>query len=229
MMTATEPFIHLTDVHVSLDSRAGRVDVLRGLDFAAASGEAVGIIGPSGSGKTTLLMVMGGLERVRSGRVLVGGRDLAQLDETALALHRRETVGIVFQSFHLIPTMTALDNVAIPLELRGAADAHADARRELDHVGLGHRLHHYPSELSGGEQQRVAIARALVGKPSIILADEPTGNLDRRTGDDIMSLIFAIREERRATLLLVTHDPAVTAGCSRIVEIRDGRLEKLPA
>ncbi|HKQ96137.1 MAG TPA: ABC transporter ATP-binding protein [Aestuariivirgaceae bacterium] len=223
-MTAAEPLIRLTDVHVSLASHAGRVDILRGLDFSAAAGEAVGIVGPSGSGKTTLLMVMGGLERASRGEIVVDGRDLARLDETALALYRREQVGIVFQFFHLIPTLTALDNVAIPLELRGSPTAHAEARAELDRVGLGHRLRHYPSELSGGEQQRVAIARALVGRPPIILADEPTGNLDRRTGEDIMGLLFALREERRATLLLVTHDPAITASCTRIVEIGDGRL-----
>ena len=229
MMTAADPLIRLTDVHVSLASHAGRVDILRGLDFSAAAGEAVGIVGPSGSGKTTFLMVMGGLERANRGQILVDGRDLARLDETALALYRREQVGIVFQFFHLIPTLTALDNVAIPLELRGAPAVHAEARAVLDRVGLGHRLRHYPSELSGGEQQRVAIARALVGKPPIILADEPTGNLDRRTGEDIMGLLFALREERQATLLLVTHDPAITASCTRIVEISDGRLRPLPA
>ena len=227
MMTAADPLIRLTDVHVSLASHAGRVDILRGLDFTAVAGEAVGIVGPSGSGKTTFLMVMGGIERASRGQVLVDGRDLARLDERALALYRREQVGIVFQFFHLIPTLTALDNVAIPLELRGAPAAHAQAGLELDRLGLGHRLRHYPSELSGGEQQRVAIARALVGKPPILLADEPTGNLDRRTGEDIMGLLFALREERQATLLLVTHDPAITASCTRIVELRDGRLYSL--
>jgi putative ABC transport system ATP-binding protein len=229
MMAAAEPLIRLADVHVSLASHAGRVDILRGLDFTAVAGEAVGIVGPSGSGKTTFLMVMGGLERASRGQIIVDGRDLARLDEKALALYRREQVGIVFQFFHLIPTLTALDNVAIPLELRGTSASHAEAEAELDRVGLGHRLRHYPSELSGGEQQRVAIARALVGKPPIILADEPTGNLDRRTGEDIMELLFGLREERRATLLLVTHDPAITASCTRIVEIRDGRLSSLPA
>ena len=209
---------------MSLSSRAGRVDVLRGVDFAARAGEAVAITGPSGSGKTTLLMVIGGIEKAASGTIAVAGHDLHCMDERRLTLYRRSVVGIVFQSFHLIPALTALENVAIPGELRREDGAREAALRELDAVGLSHRVGHYPSELSGGEQQRVAIARALVGGPRVILADEPTGNLDQATGGDIIDLLFSMRERHGATLLLVTHDRALAGRCGRLVEMRDGVL-----
>jgi putative ABC transport system ATP-binding protein len=217
-----DSLISLIDVHLSLESRAGTIDILRGVDFAAKRGEAVGIIGPSGSGKTTLLLVMAGLERASSGRVLVDGTDLSALNEDGLTEFRRGTVSMIFQSFHLIPTMTALENVAIPLELKGAGRAFAEAEALLDTVGLSRRLVHYPGELSGGEQQRVAIARALASGARIILADEPTGNLDQDTGQGIIDLLFALRDKEGTTLLLVTHDHALAHRCSRIVEIRDG-------
>jgi putative ABC transport system ATP-binding protein len=216
--------LSLTDVRLTLASRAGPVEILRGIDFSAAAGEAVGIVGPSGSGKTTLLLVLGGLERATSGRVVVGGHELSAMSEDALTEFRRDNVGIIFQSFHLIPTMTALENVAIPLELKGVDNAFALAREKLGGVGLSNRLLHYPGELSGGEQQRVAIARALAGDARLILADEPTGNLDQETGEDIIELLFDMRGSHGTTLLLVTHDPALARRCGRIVEMRDGLL-----
>jgi putative ABC transport system ATP-binding protein len=217
--------ISLRNLRLTLVSRAGPVEVLRGIDFFAEPGEAVGIIGPSGSGKTTLLLVIAGLERASSGDVIVGGHDLSSMTEDRLTLFRRDNLGIVFQSFHLIPTMTALENVAIPLELKGESDAFAIAQDKLAAVGLAPRLHHYPGELSGGEQQRVAIARALAAGARIILADEPTGNLDQQTGHDIIDLLFSLRERAGTTLLLVTHDPDLAGRCGRIVEIRDGRID----
>ena len=216
--------IALNDVEVTLRSRAGPVEILRGIDLDVKSGEAVGVVGPSGSGKTTLLMVIAGLEVATSGNVTIDGQLLNGLNEDALAAFRRDTVGIVFQSFHLIPAMTALENVAVPLELRGTADAFAEARAQLDRVGLGHRLEHYPGQLSGGEQQRVAIARALAAGARIILADEPTGNLDQETGRTIMDLLFDLQTNDGATLILVTHDPGLAARCTRVVEIRDGLI-----
>jgi putative ABC transport system ATP-binding protein len=189
-------------------------------------GEAVGLVGPSGSGKSTLLMVMAGLERPNSGKVIVAGEELSRLDEDALARFRGRAVGIVFQSFHLIPTMTALENVAIPLELAGRDDALACARAELASVGLGDRLGHYPAQLSGGEQQRVALARALAPAPAILLADEPTGNLDEATGKEIMVLLFAKHSEKNSTLVIVTHDPALAARCNRVVHMHSGRVEE---
>jgi putative ABC transport system ATP-binding protein len=220
----TSALLSLTDLRLTLTSRAGPVDILRGIDFAAEAGEAVGIVGPSGSGKTTLLLVLGGLERATTGKVRVNGHDLTAMSDDELTAFRRDNVGIIFQSFHLIPTMTALENVAIPVELKGSPDAFAQAEEKLRHVGLGHRLLHYPGQLSGGEQQRVAIARALASGARIILADEPTGNLDQETGKEIIDLLFDLRENRGTTLLLVTHDPELARRCGRIVEIRDGLI-----
>jgi putative ABC transport system ATP-binding protein len=216
--------VSLTDVRLTLVSRAGPVEILRGIDFAASSGEAVGIVGPSGSGKTTLLLVTGGLERATSGEVMVNGINLARMSENELTGFRRDNIGIIFQSFHLIPTMTALENVAIPLELKGVSNAFLLAEEKLGGVGLAHRLLHYPGELSGGEQQRVAIARALAAGARIILADEPTGNLDQETGGDIIELLFDLRRTHGTTLVLVTHDPDLAKRCGRIVEIRDGLI-----
>jgi putative ABC transport system ATP-binding protein len=214
----------LQDVQVTLPSRAGPVAILRGCDLQAAAGEAVGLVGPSGSGKTTILMVIAGLEAVTEGKVEVAGQDLRRLDEDALARFRRDHVGIVFQAFHLIPAMTALENVAVPLEFRGVPQARAIASEALDAVGLGHRLSHYPGQLSGGEQQRVAMARALAAGAQIILADEPTGNLDQETGHIIMELLFRLQRERGTTLLLVTHDEGLVRRCDRVLEVRDGRI-----
>ncbi|PIK68587.1 ABC transporter ATP-binding protein [Methylobacterium frigidaeris] len=222
---ATGPAIALDGVDLSLGRGAARVHILKGISLAVASGEAVGLVGPSGSGKSTLLMTMAGLERPDSGRVVVEGTDLAGLDEDALARFRGRRIGIVFQSFHLVPTMTALENVALPLELADAPDAHARAARELEAVGLGHRLHHYPAQLSGGEQQRVAIARAVAPEPAILVADEPTGNLDEATGAQIVELLFALKRDRGATLVLVTHDPGLARLCDRTVRLRSGLID----
>jgi putative ABC transport system ATP-binding protein len=216
--------VFLQDVQVTLPSRAGPVAILRGCDLLADAGEAVGLVGPSGSGKTTILMVIAGLEAVTGGKVEVAGQDLRRLDEDALARFRRDHVGIVFQAFHLIPAMTALENVAVPLEFRGVPQARAIASEALDAVGLGHRLSHYPGQLSGGEQQRVAMARALAAGAQIILADEPTGNLDQETGQTIMELLFRLQRERGTTLLLVTHDEGLVRRCDRVLEVRDGRI-----
>jgi putative ABC transport system ATP-binding protein len=216
--------VFLQDVQVTLPSRAGPVAILRGCDLQADAGEAVGLVGPSGSGKTTILMVIAGLEAVTEGKVEVAGQDLRHLDEDALARFRRDHVGIVFQAFHLIPAMTALENVAVPLEFRGVPQARAIASQALDAVGLGHRLSHYPGQLSGGEQQRVAMARALAAGAQIILADEPTGNLDQETGQTIMELLFRLQRERGTTLLLVTHDEGLVRRCDRVLEVRDGRI-----
>jgi putative ABC transport system ATP-binding protein len=218
------PIVSLENVRLTLSSRAGPVDILRGIDLSVQPGEALGIVGPSGSGKTTLLMVIAGLERVSAGTITVNGTPLAGKNEDALARFRRDAIGIVFQSFHLIPTMTALENVAVPLEFKGVADALTKARTHLERVGLGHRLSHYPSQLSGGEQQRVAIARALASGARIILADEPTGNLDLDTGAAIMDLLFSLRREDGTTLLLITHDPALAKRCDRVAAVRDGRI-----
>ncbi len=216
--------IELSNVQVTLSSQAGQVEILRGLDLQIESGEAVGIVGPSGSGKTTLLMVIAGLEAVIEGGVTVARQDLGQLDEDGLASFRGDHIGIVFQGFHLIATMTALENVAVPLEFKGNRDAFDRARTELERVGLGDRLTHYPGQLSGGEQQRVAIARALAAGASIILADEPTGNLDYETGRGIMDLLFGLQRQSGTTLVLVTHDRELAQRCGRIVEIRDGQV-----
>jgi putative ABC transport system ATP-binding protein len=218
--------IVLTGINLALGRGAARVHILKDVDLHIGRGEAVGLVGPSGSGKSTLLMVLAGLERPDSGTVNVAGQDLGRLDEDALARFRGRNVGIVFQSFHLIPTMTALENVAVPLELAGHDDAFARAARELDAVGLADRIDHYPAELSGGEQQRVALARALAPNPAILVADEPTGNLDEATGRQIIDLMFTGQRERGTTLVLVTHDAALAQRCGRVVRLRSGRVEE---
>ncbi|WP_417687563.1 ABC transporter ATP-binding protein [Roseibium sp.] len=219
------PAIDLKEVHLSLGEGAGRVHILKGIDLEIESGTAVGLVGPSGSGKSTLLMVMAGLERSDSGKVVVAGSNLSPLSEDELARFRGANVGIIFQSFHLVPNMTALENVAVPLELAGDRQAFDKARRELEAVGLGHRLGHYPSQMSGGEQQRVAVARALVVQPKILIADEPTGNLDDSTGAQIVELMFKAQRERAMTLVLVTHDPSLAEQCDRMIRLRSGEIE----
>jgi len=217
--------IALSGVNLALGRGAGRVHILKDISLTIANGEAVGLVGPSGSGKSTLLMVMAGLERVDSGSIIVAGADIGSLGEDELARFRGRNVGIVFQSFHLIPTMTALENVAVPLELAGVPDAFERAERELSAVALSDRLTHYPAELSGGEQQRVALARALAPQPSILVADEPTGNLDEATGKQIVDLLFAGHAARNTTLVLVTHDTALATRCDRVIRMRSGRIE----
>ncbi|WP_417671288.1 ABC transporter ATP-binding protein [Roseibium sp.] len=218
--------IDLKDVHLSLGEGAGRVHILKGINLQIEAGKAVGLVGPSGSGKSTLLMVMAGLERSDQGTVVVAGADLSPLSEDELAQFRGANVGIIFQSFHLIPNMTALENVAVPLELAGDRQAFAKAERELTAVGLAHRLHHYPSQMSGGEQQRVAVARALVVQPKILIADEPTGNLDDTTGTQIVDLMFKAQRARGMTLVLVTHDPSLAEQCDRMIRLRSGEIEE---
>lgn len=220
------PSLVLTDATLSLDGNAGRVEILKGISLKIEAGETVGLTGVSGSGKSSLLMVMGGLERATSGLVSVLDHDLSVMDEDALARFRLQYMGVVFQSFHLIPTMTALENVALPLELAGAPDAFARAAEELEAVGLGARGGHYPAQLSGGEQQRTALARAVVGRPQILLADEPTGNLDATTGDMVMNLLFDLRDRHGATLVLVTHAATLAARCDRVIELRDGTIAR---
>src|SRR6185312_1843052 len=223
------PAIALAGVNLSLGQGAARVHILKDIDLHIGTGEAVGLVGPSGSGKSTLLMVMAGLERTDTGTVSVAGATLNTLDEDALARFRGRNIGIVFQSFHLIPTMTALENVAVPLELAGVDDARERARAELAAVGLNERLDHYPAELSGGEQQRVAVARALAPDPAIIVADEPTGNLDEETGKQIIDLLFAGQAKRDTTLVLVTHDVSLAVRCGRVARLRSGRLDGVAA
>lgn len=218
------PAIRLEDVNVTLPSRAGLVDILNGVTLSVEQGEAVAVVGPSGSGKTTLMMVVAGLERVASGTVCIAGEDLGPLGEDERARMRAGKIGIVFQSFHLVPTMTALENVALPLEFLGEADPFVAARSALDDVGLSARADHFPAQLSGGEQQRVAIARALSPRPKIILADEPTGNLDSKTGAQVMDLLFDLRVKFDATLLLITHDAALAKRCGRVITMQDGFL-----
>ncbi|MGN8116500.1 ABC transporter ATP-binding protein [Labrys sp. 22185] len=217
--------IDLADVHLSLGTGAARVHILKGVTLKIRQGEAVGLVGPSGSGKSTLLMTLGGLERPDSGSIRIAGQDLGVLDEDGLAKFRGRHIGVVFQSFHLIPTMTALENVAVPLELAGRRDAFARAEAELEAVGLGARKAHYPAQLSGGEQQRVALARALAPEPAILIADEPTGNLDEGTGAGIVELMFRLKRERGATLVLVTHDLGLAARCDRMIRIHSGHIE----
>ncbi|MEM8657599.1 MAG: ATP-binding cassette domain-containing protein [Pseudomonadota bacterium] len=224
----TDPVISLTDTRLSLKGNAGMVDILRGISLEVQKGETLGLVGPSGSGKSSLLMIMGGLERATGGTISVLGRDMTAMGEDDLALFRRDHMGVVFQSFHLIPTMTALENVATPLELAGARDAFDRAREELTAVGLGDRVDHYPSQMSGGEQQRVALARAAAPRPQILLADEPTGNLDGATGDAIMDMLFGLRDRHGATLVLVTHAPELADRCDRVIRLRDGVLDVLP-
>jgi len=229
MNTATPPdapdsIVRARDLRLTVPSAAGPVNILSGLDLDVRAGEAVGIVGPSGSGKTSLLMLLAGLERATSGSIVVAGRELTGLDEDALARFRRATVGIVFQNFHLIPTMTALENVAVPLELAGDRAARDRARESLAAVGLDHRLTHLPGQLSGGEQQRVALARAFAPRPRLLLADEPTGNLDQATGQAVMDLLFGLRERAGTTLMLITHDMGLAERCGRRVTMADGRI-----
>ncbi len=221
----TKPIVVMKNVRLTLTSRAGPVSILRDVDLEAREGQSLAIVGPSGSGKTSLLMVMAGLERTTGGKVQVAGHDLADLSEDELALMRGAEIGIVFQSFHLVPTMTALENVALPLEFAGTADAFATARELLQEVGLSHRVDHFPAQLSGGEQQRVAIARALSRRPKLILADEPTGNLDRKTGGHVIELLFGLQRRREATLILVTHDERLAGACDRTIRMADGAVE----
>ena len=225
----TEPVIQLKDVSLTLGHGASSVHVLKGITLDVGQGEATGIVGPSGSGKSTLLMVLAGLERVDAGTVRIAGEMITGKSEDQVAAFRGRNVGIVFQSFHLIPNMTALENVAVPLELAGHPDPFGVAERELASVGLAQRTTHYPGELSGGEQQRVAIARALAPEPRILIADEPTGNLDQATGRQIADLLFSKADERGMTLVLVTHDPSLAARCTRQVAMRSGRIEAAPA
>jgi putative ABC transport system ATP-binding protein len=222
----SQPIVALKDVELTLTSRAGPVEVLRKVSLRVEPGQAVAVVGPSGSGKTSLLMVVAGLERASGGQVEVAGRDLTQMSEDELALMRGAEIGIVFQSFHLVPTMTALENVALPLEFAGAPNAFETARELLGEVGLAPRVDHFPAQLSGGEQQRVAIARALSRSPKLILADEPTGNLDGKTGRQVIDLLFGLQRRRQATLILVTHDAALAGACERTIRMADGRIER---
>lgn len=223
----TDPVISLSEASLTLMGNAGKVEILKGITLDVNRGETLGLVGPSGSGKSSLLMIMGGLEQATGGRVSVLGRDMTAMNEDELALFRRDHMGVVFQSFHLIPTMTALENVATPLELAGARDAFARAAEELRAVGLGDRMDHYPAQLSGGEQQRVALARAAAPRPEILLADEPTGNLDGVNGEAIMQMLFGLRDRHGATLVLVTHARELAERCDRVIRLRDGRLDQM--
>ena len=218
------PLVAIRGLELTVPAPGGVVNILRGIDLDLAAGEAVAVVGPSGSGKTSLLMLLAGLERASSGSIRLAGEEITGLDEDALARRRRAMVGIVFQGFHLITSMTALENVAVPLELGGVPDAMARAAASLEAVGLGHRLRHRPAQLSGGEQQRVALARAFAPRPRLLLADEPTGNLDAATGAAVMDLMFGLCTEAGATLLLITHDAALAARCARVVRLADGRI-----
>jgi putative ABC transport system ATP-binding protein len=222
--TSPLPIIQLKDVSLTLTSRAGPVDILRSLSLDVANGSSVAVVGPSGSGKTSLLMILAGLEKATSGEVRVAGHDFSRMTEDQLALARGRDIGIVFQSFHLVPTMTALENVALPLELAGRADARAVATALLETVGLASRREHFPAQLSGGEQQRVALARSLAPQPKILFADEPTGNLDEATGGTITQMLFDLHKQHGATLILVTHDMALAKLCGRVVRMSDGRI-----
>ena len=223
----SDPVYTLTNAALSLDGNAGPVEILREISFDVHKGESLGLIGPSGSGKSSLLMLMGGLERPTGGRVVALGHDLGDMNEDALARFRRAHMGVVFQSFHLIPTMTALENVATPLELAADPDAYDKARAELDVVGLAHRADHYPAQMSGGEQQRVALARAAAPRPDILLADEPTGNLDGANGAAIIDLLFGLRDRHGATLILVTHSTTLANRCDRIIRLSDGQIDPM--
>jgi putative ABC transport system ATP-binding protein len=218
------PSVDLTDVGLTLTSRAGAIEILRNVSLTIPAGQSVAIVGPSGSGKTSLMMIMAGLERATRGKVIVGGHDFSRLDEDGLARVRGADIGIVFQSFHLVPTMTALENVALPLEFANNRDAFDIAATMLAEVGLAKRAEHFPAQLSGGEQQRVAIARALAPKPKLILADEPTGNLDGTTGNHVIDLLFGLHRRAGATLVLITHDTKLAGLCSRTVSMADGRI-----
>jgi putative ABC transport system ATP-binding protein len=225
-MTSNSPIIELEDLHLTLKSAAGPVHILRGVSLCIEPGEAVGIVGPSGSGKSTLMAIMTGLERASSGSVRIDGLDYSKEDEDGLARHRRRRIGILLQAFHLIPTMTALENVAVPLEFAGDAAPFDKARDELEAVGLEHRVEHYPAQLSGGEQQRVALARALAPNPKLLFADEPTGNLDQSTGAQIIDLMFDMHAGRGTTLVLITHDPDLASRCDRVLHMADGRIDE---
>lgn len=221
----SEPVLSLRDVSLSLMGNAGRVDILHDISLDVAAGETLGLVGPSGSGKSSLLMLMGGLEQATAGQITALGQTLTTMGEDGLARFRRDNMGVVFQSFHLIPTMTALENVATPLELAGHRDAFDRAAAELKAVGLADRADHYPNQMSGGEQQRVALARASAPRPRILLADEPTGNLDATTGETIMSMLFDLRDRHGATLIMVTHARELAARCDKVVPLRDGRID----
>lgn len=220
----SNPVLSLSNVSLSLDGNAGKIDILHGISLDVIKGETLGLVGPSGSGKSSLLMLMGGLEQVTSGTITALGQTLSTMNEDQLAHFRRDHMGVVFQSFHLIPTMTALENVATPLELAGVHDAFSRAAVELDAVGLGARKDHYPNQMSGGEQQRVALARASAPRPKILLADEPTGNLDATNGAAIMDMLFDLRDKHGATLVMVTHSPELAARCDRVITLNDGRI-----
>ncbi|MEQ9694333.1 ABC transporter ATP-binding protein [Shimia sp. SDUM112013] len=218
--------LSLKDARLALDGNAGRIEILHGISLEVAKGETLGLVGPSGSGKSSLLMLMGGLELATGGEIMALGQNLGTMSEDALARFRRDHMGVVFQSFHLIPTMTALENVATPLELAGHKDAFDRAMAELEAVGLGHRADHFPRQMSGGEQQRVALARAVAPRPDILLADEPTGNLDQSNGQAIIDLLFQLRDRHQATLVLVTHSNELARRCDRVVRLRDGRVDQ---
>ena len=219
-----EPMVLLDNVELKLESEAGPVNILKGINLEIPAGDTVSVVGPSGSGKTSMMMLIGGLEKQTGGRVAVAGQDLTTLNEDGLARFRRDNVGIVFQNFHLVPTMNALENVAIPAELARLDNAFDRASDALDTVGLGHRTSHYPGQLSGGEQQRVALARAIVDGPKLLLADEPTGNLDAKTGDAVIELLFSLRADHGATLILITHNPAIAEKCGRVIELIAGLI-----
>jgi putative ABC transport system ATP-binding protein len=223
-VTSPNPAISATNLTLTLGTGEAATQILRGIDLTVPLGQTLALLGPSGSGKSSLMAVLSGLERASGGQLTVAGENFAALDEDALAAARRGRIGIVLQAFHLLPTMTALENVMTPLELAGIDDARTRAEAELSAVGLAHRLHHYPTQLSGGEQQRVAIARALAGRPALVFADEPTGNLDGTTGGGIVDLLFARRAETGATLVIITHDPGLAARCERVVTLADGRI-----
>lgn len=220
------PALRLHDIHLKLASHGGDVNILKGINLEIASGETIAIVGPSGSGKSSMMMVIAGLERATQGSVEIIGKDVTPFNEDALALFRRDHIGIVFQDFHLVPTMSALENVAVPLEFANHPHPFQKAREELEAVGLGHRLDHYPSQLSGGEQQRVALARAFAPSPDLLLADEPTGNLDGETGRKVMDLLFSRHKALNNTLLLITHDPALAEKCDRIIHVQDGLIQQ---
>lgn len=220
-----DPILSLRNVSLSLLGNAGSIDILHDISLDVTTGESLGLIGPSGSGKSSLLMLMGGLEMATQGQIVALGQDLTDQNEDELALFRRDNMGVVFQSFHLIPTMTALENVATPLELAGHGDAFERAAAELNAVGLGDRMDHYPNQMSGGEQQRVALARAAAPRPKLLLADEPTGNLDETNGRAIVDLLFELRDRHGATLILVTHSRELAARCDRVIRLRDGRID----
>jgi len=221
------PALSLTDIHLKLASQAGPVNILKGINLSIAKGETIAVVGPSGSGKSSMMMVVAGLERATSGAIHIAGTETTNLDEDALALFRRDHIGIVFQDFHLIPTMTALENVAVPLEFANHPDPFTEAKKHLESVNLGHRLTHYPAQLSGGEQQRVALARAFAPQPTLLLADEPTGNLDGDTGKKIMDLLLNRPHAKDSTLLLITHDPKLAQQCDRIIKVKDGLIQDI--